>query len=775
MSNNKKIVNISIRDKRAIGDGTKFVCDNSDYVLHFDFDKEWDGKDPKTARLVYGSKLIDIPFIGNEAEIERTPVSNRYSIGVYAGDIKTSTPAIFDCDYSILSTNPFHAPIPEDVYNQIMELIGKVDDAIIDVDALPTDDFKPNTFYRVKGKLYYRVGDKWAEIATDFFDYVKKGDFDKAVESLSGSIEKLTEADTATGKALKAHGEKISSLEKSDTEQNEKISALEEADKAKGAKIVALEEADTATGETLDNHGERIAKSEDDLIVVKNDIVLANAKVGQIYSVANNSLSTANIALTDVRTEESRAKDAEVALEGRIGEVESLAKGANKSLTYSNYATMIATLNSASREQYNVGQNILIVTLNVPDLWVSEVVNLPSVYTYTTDEAFADELKENGSVQVGYYKVSALETGKVDLTEYATKREVKAVDDKLVDYVKNTDYATSEKAGVVKVGLTQVEAFYTDAEGNLCLGNDSSNIDARSMECAIRNSDLDYAVKVGLTTNLLSLTEEEKKVACTWLGAVRPTDYPESDKAGVVKVSHGNTVAPLYRNNSGALKLGNYNYLIDDKTGENAVRNKDIDYAVMKALTEPINHTWTGEEQEAAHNTLGITPIRHGLEQLRIDFEAEQYRINDVAAQVGDLEPSVEYINSTLLPEMTDKITDLQNAKSKIAVGEWHSDFYFDAVSNVEVCMLEIEGYGVYEYFYAIRKNDGYAITGGGMIYCAEETQSDFINAGCRYSDDYIEVYDGTAGNFAKAYILVKAGDYSKYNITFKMRKIREI
>jgi hypothetical protein len=118
-----------------------------------------------------------------------------------------------------------------------------------------------------------------------------------------------------------------------------------------------------------------------------------------------------------------------------INEVNSIAKGANQAVGYSNYQTMVTALNSLNNDEYIMGQNIYIVSLNVPDLWISEVMSSSSTYTYVDDATFINELSTNGYVQVGYYKLSALETQKVDLT----------------DYVKNTDYATSTTAGTFKV------------------------------------------------------------------------------------------------------------------------------------------------------------------------------------------------------------------------------------------------------------------------------------------------------------------------------------
>lgn len=117
-----------------------------------------------------------------------------------------------------------------------------------------------------------------------------------------------------------------------------------------------------------------------------------------------------------------------------INEVNSIAKGANQALSYSNYQSMISVFNSLTNNAHNVGQNVMIVTLEVPDLWISGIESSSTQYTYTNDSAFTNELEANGYVKVGYYKLSALETQKVDLT----------------NYVQFTNYASSSKAGVIK-------------------------------------------------------------------------------------------------------------------------------------------------------------------------------------------------------------------------------------------------------------------------------------------------------------------------------------
>lgn len=127
-----------------------------------------------------------------------------------------------------------------------------------------------------------------------------------------------------------------------------------------------------------------------------------------------------------VRTSEEAIENSETAI--------SISKGANQSLSYGDYETMITAFNNLPSDTYKTGQNILIITLNVPDLWISGIEEENTPYTFVDDDTFVNELKTNGIIKVGYYVLSALETQKVDLTEY----------------VKNNDYATSNKGGVIR-------------------------------------------------------------------------------------------------------------------------------------------------------------------------------------------------------------------------------------------------------------------------------------------------------------------------------------
>ena len=148
---------------------------------------------------------------------------------------------------------------------------------------------------------------------------------------------------------------------------------------------------------------------------------------------------------------------------GAINEVDSIAKGANQALSYSNYSAMITAFNSLANDVYNVGQNVMIVTLEVPDLWISGIESTSSSYTYTTDEAFTTALSTNGYVQVGYYILSALETQKVDLINYYNKPQ--------------TDSLLNKKADIIEITKNGSVVQFEDGANNLNINSLIANIE----------------------------------------------------------------------------------------------------------------------------------------------------------------------------------------------------------------------------------------------------------------------------------------------------------
>lgn len=262
---------------------------------------------------------------------------------------------------------------------------------------------------------------------------------------------------------------------------------------------------------------------------------------------------------------ESAVKD-----KATTGYVDDKFNGANKAVSFVNYSAMISSLNALANTSYSVGQNIMIVTLAVPDLWVSEIAEESVAYTYVSDDDFVNELNTNGSVQVGYYKLSALETQKVDLT----------------DYVKNTDYATTLKAGVT-----------ISADDSALMNERYGKNGEMPYVPSIR---LSFAVKRGLINGKCNWTDEEKASARGLLGAVGSTDYATQTKAGLITFSSnygmqliGTTLAPL-----------TWEAYITNRT--NAFMSYAMLDTIVKAGITTNKQPLTDEEKTKAKNWLGV-------------------------------------------------------------------------------------------------------------------------------------------------------------------------
>ena len=117
---------VTVKNKMAVGDGSVIVCNNSDYVVRFALDSEWDALALRTMRIVYDSySHTDIAFSGDTVALPTIIDRTSIGIGLYSGDIHTSTCAMFDCERSVMGKNSHAvAPPSSDVYNEIVEMIN---------------------------------------------------------------------------------------------------------------------------------------------------------------------------------------------------------------------------------------------------------------------------------------------------------------------------------------------------------------------------------------------------------------------------------------------------------------------------------------------------------------------------------------------------------------------------------------------------------------------------------------------------------------------------
>jgi hypothetical protein len=139
-----KIIEIKVEDKVAsLVDRSQFVvCGNTDYEIHFEFSEEWSDEFVKTALFVFGEDVVEQVFTGNVCEGVEIVNASLCRIGVYAGNIKTTTPACLDCRKSITDAagGKAHKDPSEDIYNQIIEVVNqgfaKIEDFEEDIDGL---------------------------------------------------------------------------------------------------------------------------------------------------------------------------------------------------------------------------------------------------------------------------------------------------------------------------------------------------------------------------------------------------------------------------------------------------------------------------------------------------------------------------------------------------------------------------------------------------------------------------------------------------------------
>lgn len=124
-----KTINVSVQNKIAAADGTIYICGNSDYLVEFDFDREWDAYEHKTARFIHGTTYTDQVFSGNLCPVPVLYNITSFRLGVFAGELSTTTPASVYAKKSILCDSGIPADPPISVYSQIMALLNDLNEA----------------------------------------------------------------------------------------------------------------------------------------------------------------------------------------------------------------------------------------------------------------------------------------------------------------------------------------------------------------------------------------------------------------------------------------------------------------------------------------------------------------------------------------------------------------------------------------------------------------------------------------------------------------------
>ena len=92
------------------------VCGNSDYEINFTFDSEWNDRLRKTARFIWNDGHREVRFEGNVCPVPILKNATEVEVGVFSGDLFTTTAAVIPCKPSILCTETEVYPEQIEVY-----------------------------------------------------------------------------------------------------------------------------------------------------------------------------------------------------------------------------------------------------------------------------------------------------------------------------------------------------------------------------------------------------------------------------------------------------------------------------------------------------------------------------------------------------------------------------------------------------------------------------------------------------------------------------------
>lgn len=148
------MIKINVKNKiaTAVDNQDVIVCGNTDYQIKFLFSEEWDNRPIKTARFVWGGQYEEVSFNGDICNVPQVNDTTVVSVGVYSGELHTTTPALLNAKKSILcGSNAPHPKPVEDVYNQLVESINEVAESKLE-DA-PKDDIQ-----------YARKNGEWTKV-----------------------------------------------------------------------------------------------------------------------------------------------------------------------------------------------------------------------------------------------------------------------------------------------------------------------------------------------------------------------------------------------------------------------------------------------------------------------------------------------------------------------------------------------------------------------------------------------------------------------------------
>lgn len=190
-----------------------------------------------------------------------------------------------------------------------------------------------------------------------------------------------------------------------------------------------------------------------------------------------------NVAITQTQVDQIGTNTENITkAQEKADEAYTIAKGKTSSYTFDTYETMVAELRSAPKNKYNVGDNLYIRALNVPDYWVAEQLST-NTGTY------------------GYYDISPLESDKTVLKDYQTKNLVTPINvgGTTKTTVESALQAINTLAGTNKTDIQRLDVALGTVQENVTKILIGETVVPKAAE-ATKATDVDLAVTVTADT-----------------------------------------------------------------------------------------------------------------------------------------------------------------------------------------------------------------------------------------------------------------------------------
>lgn len=125
----------------------------------------------KTARFVYNNSYVDVVFTGNECPVPIISGTYFFNIGVYAGNLHTTTPARVPCKKSIRCGNEPESSASKEVRNEFLRVLDKRTGDLADLQTDAKDSLVAAINEAAKSggieSIDLRVADGYIQYSTD--------------------------------------------------------------------------------------------------------------------------------------------------------------------------------------------------------------------------------------------------------------------------------------------------------------------------------------------------------------------------------------------------------------------------------------------------------------------------------------------------------------------------------------------------------------------------------------------------------------------------------